>query len=128
MPDAADPELGRRIGQCLRRSREARGLTRVAVARRLGISYQQLRKYEAGDNRISASMLFRLCGLLKLDLGRFFAEIARPDGGGGGGWGGPADAAAEIRAQLSRVADPLVRQRLETLLVGLGRLLPPRKD
>lgn len=52
-PDPIDVEVGRRIK--LRRS--AAGITQTELAVHLGISFQQVQKYERGANRVSASML-----------------------------------------------------------------------
>lgn len=54
--DEIDAYVGARIA--LRRA--ALGLSQTALAERLGISFQQLQKYETGANRISASRLHRL--------------------------------------------------------------------
>ena len=53
-------ELGRRI----RASRRLRGLTQGEIAKFLGISFQQVQKYEIGRNRISAVSLGRIAPLL----------------------------------------------------------------
>lgn len=52
----------KRIGQALRRIRERNGLTMQQVGRHLGISYQQVQKWENGSNRMHAGWLnmFRL--------------------------------------------------------------------
>ena len=52
-PDPIDVEVGRRIK--LRRS--AAGVTQTDLAVHLGISFQQVQKYERGANRVSASIL-----------------------------------------------------------------------
>ena len=51
--DEIDAYVGARIG--LRRS--ALGLSQSALAQQLGVSFQQVQKYETGQNRISASRL-----------------------------------------------------------------------
>lgn len=53
MPDPIDVQ----VGQTIQRRREARGLTLRRLGDAVGLSYQQIQKYERGDNRISASML-----------------------------------------------------------------------
>lgn len=59
-PDQTDAYIGRRIA----RRRGALGLTQADLAARLGVSFQQVQKYEAGANRVSASRLSRIAGLL----------------------------------------------------------------
>ena len=57
-PRATD--LDRIIGRNIRRLRQEQGLTQTAVARIVGVSFQQVQKYEWGCDRISASRLWRL--------------------------------------------------------------------
>ncbi len=45
------------------------------LAKRLGISFQQIQKYESGANRISASKLWELCGVMDVDPGYFFEGL-----------------------------------------------------
>lgn len=54
-PDPIDREVGARM----RLERQARGLTQQNLAERLGVSFQQIQKYERGINRISASVLVK---------------------------------------------------------------------
>ena len=54
-PDPIDVE----VGINLRRIRKQRGVSQSEMGRSLGITFQQIQKYEKGTNRISASMLVR---------------------------------------------------------------------
>jgi transcriptional regulator with XRE-family HTH domain len=67
-PDPVDAFVGARIA--LRRM--AMGLSQTALAQRLGVSFQQLQKYETGGNRISASRLHRLAVVLATTPAAFF--------------------------------------------------------
>lgn len=58
---AIDVHVGRRI----RALRKAAGLRQVDLAGHLGISFQQLQKYETAKNRISAATLHILCRVLR---------------------------------------------------------------
>lgn len=51
-------------GIVLRRLRENAGITQEILAARVGISYQQIQKYERGQNRVSISRLFDIAGVL----------------------------------------------------------------
>jgi len=74
--NAVDAFVGARIS--LRRS--ALGLSQTALAHELGISFQQVQKYETGQNRISASRLHRVATVLATSVDAFFPpiETARP--------------------------------------------------
>lgn len=63
MPRSAD-QTDAFIGSRLAQRRQALGLTQGALGRILGISAQQVQKYEAGSNRISASRLSRIAAAL----------------------------------------------------------------
>ena len=54
-PDPIDVRVGLRIRQ-LRRERR---MSQAALGEHLGITFQQIQKYERGTNRISASMIYR---------------------------------------------------------------------
>ena len=53
-------ELDRQVGEQLKVWREANGMTQSDVGAVLGVSYQQVQKYERGIDRMSAGMLLRL--------------------------------------------------------------------
>lgn len=86
------------VGKRLRQRREMRGLPQKELAKALGISFQQVQKYESGANRISASKLWELCCVLDVEPDYFFEGIRR--GGDGRGPG------ASERAQSSYEPDP----------------------
>lgn len=56
----------RHIGRYLRQVRKALGLSGVAVAAVLGVSQQQLSRYELGHSMMSYLMLLRLCRYLEI--------------------------------------------------------------
>jgi transcriptional regulator with XRE-family HTH domain len=66
------------IGERIRRRRIEFGLTQDQLAGRLGLSYQQLQKYERGANRISASRLYRLACCLDVAPSYFYADLTTP--------------------------------------------------
>ena len=63
------------VGQKLKQLRAARGLSQTDLGTQLKLSFQQIQKYEAGSNRISASRLFELAQALNVDLAYFFDGI-----------------------------------------------------
>ena len=60
------------IGKKIAEQRLALGMSRSEVAKPLGITHQQLAKYETAENRISAEMIFEIAKVLKLPLLYFF--------------------------------------------------------
>ncbi len=77
--NAAIHPVDRHVGQVVRTRRRALQLSQSAVAQQLGISFQQLQKYERGTNRISASVLHGLSLVLDLPVARFFDGLPEPD-------------------------------------------------
>lgn len=80
--DEVDAYVGARIG--LRRS--ALGLSQSALAQQLGISFQQVQKYETGQNRISASRLHRAATVLGTSVETFFPPVETARGAADDGW------------------------------------------
>lgn len=78
-PDQVDAFVGARIAQ----RRAALGLSQQGLAERLGISPQQIQKYEAGTNRVSVSRLHRIATVLATSTAGFFPPPA-PDAGSAG--------------------------------------------
>ena len=66
------------VGKRLRESRTARRLTQAELGADLGISAQQVQKYENGSNRISASKLFEIAGRLGTGIEWFFDGLSAP--------------------------------------------------
>ncbi len=64
--------LDRRIGERLRVVRISRGLTQHELAAYIGVTYQQMHKYEKARNRISASRLHILCRALDVSHSEIF--------------------------------------------------------
>lgn len=73
--DAVDRAVGRRIAE----RRAALGRSQSALALDLGISFQQLQKYEAGLNRVSASRLHHIALLLGVPVADLFPRPGRED-------------------------------------------------
>lgn len=59
--------LDRAIGEKLRAARKLRGVTQQQLADHLGVTHQQVQKYEDGANRISASALVLACAFLQAE-------------------------------------------------------------
>lgn len=63
--------VDRAAGEVVRRLRVAKGLSQTALAAAVGVSYQQIQKYEGGVNRMSVSKLFDIAEV----LGRSTREV-----------------------------------------------------
>lgn len=70
-PDPIDVAVGHRI----RVRRKWLGISQSTLADHLGVSFQQVQKYERGANRIGASRLFDLSRVLDVQIAYFFEEM-----------------------------------------------------
>ena len=74
-PDPIDIAVGNRI----RVRRKWLGISQSNLADHLGVSFQQVQKYERGSNRTSASMLVRIAEKLETSVGELVGETDRQD-------------------------------------------------
>jgi transcriptional regulator with XRE-family HTH domain len=56
----------------MREYRTALGLSQRALGQKLGVTFQQVQKYESGENRVSAARLFDICEALDVSLASMF--------------------------------------------------------
>lgn len=123
--------LDQRIGEHVRERRLLVGMTQEQLGSTIGVSFQQVQKYEKGTNRVSASRLRQIAAALDMPVSQFFgaAEGAPPGNDLDGrvvDQGLPADparAAQGTRLMLAfeRIQDRLVRQRIVDLVQTLAR-------
>lgn len=74
MPDPIDVEVGARI----RARRKSLAMSQTRLADTLGLTFQQVQKYERGTNRVSASVLVRIARTLDLTAGSLLGEDEQP--------------------------------------------------
>jgi len=87
-----------------------------ALARRLGVTFQQVQKYEKGKNRIAAAMLCEIGSVLGHDVAWFIEGI---DGGHDGQRGSMADDVTKLAVQVDRLPEdqrPLVIKIIQACL------------
>lgn len=74
-PHPVDRHVGRRVCE----KRLALGYNQSDLGRALGLTFQQIQKYEKGANRISASKLWEASSFLDVDVSYFFREPNRQE-------------------------------------------------
>jgi transcriptional regulator with XRE-family HTH domain len=60
------------IGTRLRERRLALNMSQADLGAKLGVTFQQIQKYEKGANRVSAARLFEICEVLDASLASMF--------------------------------------------------------
>lgn len=106
-PEEVDCYVGARIS--LRRS--AMGLSQTALAQQLGVSFQQVQKYETGQNRISASRLHRVATVLATSVEAFFPPVKTARGAADTGWETLRHITATTDGRAVASAFPLIEDR-----------------
>jgi transcriptional regulator with XRE-family HTH domain len=76
LPNPVDLHVGARI----RLRRRMQGVSQEKLADALGLTFQQVQKYERGANRVSASKLYEIAAALRAPIGYFFDGLADPAG------------------------------------------------
>lgn len=72
-------ELDILVGNRIRMARNLGKMTQVELAAAMGVSFQQIQKYEKGTNCISVSRLWALSRILRMPLTYFFADVIEPE-------------------------------------------------
>ena len=73
MKEAIDIVVGRR----LRARRRLLGLSQGALGAACGVTFQQIHKYESAVCRLSANMLWKIAGVLEVEMDYFFSGLPR---------------------------------------------------
>lgn len=71
-PNPIDVHVGNRI----RVRRTLLGMSQESLADAIGLTFQQIQKYEKGANRVSSSRLLDIAGVLDVEIQFFFAEMS----------------------------------------------------
>lgn len=67
-PDETDEHVGARV----RKARIKENMSQAVLGEKIGVTFQQIQKYEAGTNRLSAGRLFRASKALNRHIAWFF--------------------------------------------------------
>ena len=84
--DAGPNPIDRHVGLRIRLRRKELGISQERLAEAIGLTFQQVQKYERGANRVSASKLWEMARALSTSVNYFYeglptdARATRPDG------------------------------------------------
>jgi transcriptional regulator with XRE-family HTH domain len=70
--------IDRHVGARIRMRRKILGVSQEKLADSLGLTFQQVQKYEKGANRVSASKLYEIAAALQTQVAYFFDGLADP--------------------------------------------------
>ncbi len=71
----ASAQIDQHVGARLRVRRKQIGMSQSGLAEALGLTFQQVQKYERGANRVSASKLYETARVLGVDVAYFFEGV-----------------------------------------------------
>jgi transcriptional regulator with XRE-family HTH domain len=130
---AGGTTIDRRIGQRVKARRLELAMSQESLADLLGVTFQQVQKYEKGVNRISASRLFECAAALNVAVGYFFEGLAYGRGPGVAEEPVINDVVAETLAtpegmQLLTLFHSIKNTRLRRRVVDLVRVLAENDD
>ncbi|MFS2153925.1 MULTISPECIES: helix-turn-helix domain-containing protein [unclassified Rhizobium] len=74
--DQEASDVNEKLGKRLRSARKAQGLSQTHVAKFLGVSFQQVGKYESGQNTMSVPVFLRVCKALNLRPSFVLEQVA----------------------------------------------------
>lgn len=131
------------VGQRIRQRRTLLGMSQEKLGEAIGLTFQQVQKYERGANRVGSSRLFDLARVLDVPMTYFFDEMSASTAAKSPSrLRGLAEPKAEpfepdplakretlelVRAYY-RITDPQARKRLFELTKALGRTVRKRRS
>ena len=75
LPDNEPNPVDVHVGNRIRLRRTLLGFSQPFMARKLGVTFQQVQKYEKGCNRVGASRLFDISKVLRVSMDFFFEDM-----------------------------------------------------
>lgn len=112
--------VDRHVGLRIRMRRKEMGVSQERLADALGITFQQVQKYERGANRVSASKLWEIAAALKTPVAYFYDGLGDQDAASA-----QREAAqefmlsaegAELMAAFPRIAEAAIRRKIVELV------------
>lgn len=126
-PNPIDAHVGTRI----RLRRNMAGMSQEKLGEQLGITFQQIQKYEKGTNRVGASRLQAIASILNVPVAFFFEDAPNEDGTPGNGLSeenGTGFAVEflnttegmNLNRSFVKISDPKIRRRVLDLIKTLA--------
>jgi len=109
------------VGAKIRMFRINRGMSQTVLAERIGVTFQQVQKYEKGANRVGASRLSQIASVLGISVGELFES----PGDGVSGMNSPIHLLAEpgalrVLKAYARTTSPRVRLSIAKLVESIA--------
>jgi transcriptional regulator with XRE-family HTH domain len=128
MPTRKSGPLDAMVGARISMLRVNRGMSQAMLAERIGVTFQQVRKYERGADRVGASRLSQIASVLGVSVGELFES----SGAGSPSVNSPLRLLAEpgalrVLKAYARTTSPRVRLCVAKLVESIARRTPAAK-
>jgi transcriptional regulator with XRE-family HTH domain len=128
MPTKKSGPLDAMVGARISMLRVSRGMSQVMLAERIGVTFQQVQKYERGADRVGASRLSQIASVLGVSVGELFES----SGAGSPGVNSPIRLLAEpgalrVLKAYARTTSPRVRLCVAKLVESIASRTPGAK-
>ena len=120
--------IDRHVGSRVRMRRMMISMSQEKLGERLGITFQQVQKYEKGTNRIGASRLHQIANILSVPVAFFYDDMPGGEAAAGFGESGNPVYVSEFMSSpeglalakaFMKVADPKLRRRIVDLVEAM---------
>ena len=127
IPNPIDVHVGNRV----RMRRMLINMSQEKLGERLGLTFQQVQKYEKGSNRVSASRLYQMAQILGVPVQFFFEDVVAPVPSDIVRSGGTADSGAimdflnssegvQLNRAFNEISSSTVRRRVVDLVKSIA--------
>jgi transcriptional regulator with XRE-family HTH domain len=124
-PDPLDAMVGAKIRVFRMHSR----MSQTDLAEQIGVTFQQVQKYEKGMNRVGASRLSRIATVLGISVGDLFESSGgRPDDSASPFWLLTEPGALRVLKAYARTSDPRVRHAIAELVESIADKPTPKSS
>lgn len=128
-PNATDLQ----VGESIRVHRLIAGMSQQALADRLGVSFQQVQKYENGTNRVGAGRLPQIAEILNIPISALFSANADASRSGSAESVAPIylipdKSTLRLLTSFSSVSDRAIRRGLVDLVDAIAKAIPEKKS
>ena len=132
MPKKQANPVDAHVGNRVRLRRMLIGMSQERLGELLGLTFQQVQKYEKGVNRIGAGRLYEIAGILGVPIGFFYDDIEGDVSRGAAGLGAAGEPppvmdfissteGIQLSVAFMRVKDVKVRRKVLDLIRSLGK-------
>jgi transcriptional regulator with XRE-family HTH domain len=120
-------DVDRLVGLRITALRKARGLSQTALGNAVGVTFQQVQKYEKGQNRVGAGRLREIARLLEVPVSAFFDDAGSPESPQEDVFGFlNAQGAVELLRAYTQIEDDQMRRDVLALVRSAARLAHER--